>query len=149
MILKKAQLNLLGAVIAHVIYISSIITFSARMFIGTQPGHWIGFPILLMAFPLLFLLVRAPAVERPPLYYIQVGLMLTWIIMLFLVDYLFHYDFRATQWMVIAYVVLYFAGMGGMLGVAALAGRKWTISGVILFFVAGVMAFVQRAVTGF
>jgi hypothetical protein len=146
---NETRLNILGAVIAHVIFISSIITFSARMFYGTRPGHWIGIPILLMAFPLLLLLVRAPGAERPPLYYIQVGLMLLWIITLFLVDYVLHYDFRTTQWMVISYVVLYFAGMGGMLGVAALAGRKWMISGVILFLIAGVLAFVQRAATGF
>jgi uncharacterized membrane protein YesL len=75
--------------------------------------------------------------------------MLLWIIVLFLVDYVFKLDFRQTQWMVISYVVLYFAGMGGMIGVAAKAGLGWTISAVILFFIAGILAFVQRAVTGF
>ena len=45
-------------------------------------------------------------------------------------------------------MVLYFAGAGGMLGVAAQAGRLWTISAVVLFLVAAVLAFVQRAVTG-
>jgi len=30
-----------------------------------------------------------------------------------------------------------------------LAGRRWMLSGVVLFLVAGVLAFVQRAVTGF
>jgi hypothetical protein len=66
----------------------------------------------------------------------------------FLLDYVFKIQFRQTQWMVISYVVLYFAGAGGMLGVAASAGRGWMISAVILFLVAGVLAFVQRAVTG-
>ena len=51
--------------------------------------------------------------------------------------------------MVISFVVLFFAAAGGMLGVAANAGRGWTISGVILFLVMAVLAFVQRAVTGF
>ena len=63
-------------------------------------------------------------------------------------DYVFKYDFRQTQWMVISYVVLYFAGIGGMIGIASQAGRGWTISAVILFFIAAVLAFVQRAVTG-
>jgi hypothetical protein len=144
----KKQLNLLGAITAHVIYISSIITFAARMVFGVGPGHWIGIPILLMAFPLGYLLSKAPQVNRPALYYIQIGLMLFWLLVLFLADYVLRIDFRGTQWMVISYVTLYFAGMGGMIGVAALAGRRWMISAIVLFLVAGVLAFVQRAVTG-
>jgi hypothetical protein len=74
--------------------------------------------------------------------------MLVWLMVLFLVDYIFKYDFRQTQWMVISYVVLYFAGLGGMIGIAAEAGSGWTISAVILFFIAAILAFVQRVVTG-
>jgi hypothetical protein len=145
----QVKIDLLGALVAHVIFISSIITFAARIVIGTRPGHWIGIPILLMIFPLLYLLVRAPEFNRPMLYYIQVGLMVIWLIVLFVVDYLLHFDFRQTRWMVISYVVLYFAGAGGMIGVASQAGRGWTISAVILFLIAAVLAFVQRAVTGY
>jgi hypothetical protein len=118
------------------------------MILGLKPGHWVGTPILLMAFPLAYLLFRAPEFDRPFLYYVQTGVMLVWLIVLFLVDYVLKYDFRQTQWMVISYVVLYFAGMGGMIGIAALAGRGWTISAIILFLIAAVLAFVQRAVTG-
>jgi len=142
------RLNLIGALTAHVIFISSIITFSSRMIFKIGPGHWVGIPLLLMVFPLGYLLITAPGADRPFLYYIQAGLMLLWIILLFFVDYVFKYDFRQTQWMVISYVIFYFAGMGGMIGVASLAGRMWTISSVILFIVAAILAFVQRAVTG-
>jgi hypothetical protein len=51
--------------------------------------------------------------------------------------------------MVIHFIPLFFAGTGGMLGVAANAGCGWTISAVILFFITAILAFVQRAVTGF
>ena len=142
------RLNLIGAVTAHVVFISSIITFSSRMIFKIGPGHWVGTPLLLMVFPLGYLLFTAPGANRPVLYYIQVGLMLLFIILLFFVDYVFKYDFRQTQWMVISFVVFYFAGMGGMIGVASLAGRGWTISSIILFIVAAILAFVQRAVTG-
>jgi hypothetical protein len=142
------RLNLLGAIVGHIIFISSIVTFSSRILFKLQPGHWIGIPILLMVFPLGYLLLKAPDLKRPPLYYIQIGLMLLWLLLLFMVDYVFKVDFRQTQWMVISYVVLYFAGMGGMIGVAARAGRGWTISAIILFLIAGVLAFVQRAITG-
>jgi len=101
-----------------------------------------------MAFPLGYLLLKAPQLQRPMLYYVQVGLMLIWIALLFLVDYVFKIEFRQIQWQVISYVMLYFAGTGGMIGVAAHAGRNWTVSAVILFLVAGVLAFVQRWSTG-
>ena len=144
----KEKLDLLGAIVAHIIFISSIITFSSRMIFKLQPGHWVEIPILLMVIPLIYLLIMAPKFKRPLLYYIQIVIMLVFLIVLFLVDYVFKYDFRQTQWMVISYVVLYFAGMGGMIGIASQAGRGWTISAVILFFITAVLAFVQRAVTG-
>jgi hypothetical protein len=101
-----------------------------------------------MVFPLGYLLLKAPKFNRPFLYYVQIGIMLAWLIVLFLVDYVFRYDFRQTSWMVISYVVFYFAGAGGMIGIAALAGRAWTISAIILFFITLILAFVMRAVTG-
>ena len=144
----KDKMDLLGAIVAHVILISSILTFSSRMIFKLKPGHWIGIPILLMVFPLGYLLIKAPFFNRPFLYYVQILFMLVFLIVLFLVDYVLKYDFRQTQWMVISFVVFYFAGMGGMIGIAAQAGRVWTISAIILFFIAGILAFVQRTVTG-
>jgi hypothetical protein len=144
----QKDLDLLGAIVAHVVFISSIITFASRMIFKLQPGHWVGIPILLMAFPLGYLLLRAPEFNRPSLYYIQIGAMLVWLIVLFLVDYVLKYDFRQTQWMVISFVVLAYAGLGGMIGVAGLAGRGWTISAIILFLITAVLGFVQRAITG-
>lgn len=144
----KHRLDLLGAVVAHVIFISSIVTFSARMLFGLGAGHWVGIPILLMAFPLVYLLIKAPEFKRPVIYYIQISVMLLFLLVLFLVDYVFRFDFRQTQWMVISFVVFYFAALGGMLGIASLAGRGWMISAIILFFITAILAFVQRAVTG-
>jgi len=145
----RGKTDLIGAITAHIIYISSIITFLARMFLGTGPGYWIGIPILLMAFPLTYLLARAREDKQPALYFIQVGCMLSWIVLLFFVDYVFKIEFRQTPWMVITFVTWYFAGMGGMIGVSAKAGRSWMISAIVLFFIAGTLAFVQRGVTGY
>jgi hypothetical protein len=113
------------------------------------PGHWVGIPLLVMVFPLGYLMIKAPAVNRPFIYYIQVGLMLIFITLLFFIDYVFTYDFRQTRWMVISFVTLYFAAMGGMIGVASLAGRGWMVSSIVLFMIAAVLAFIQRAVTGY
>jgi hypothetical protein len=82
------------------------------------------------------------------LYYLQIGLMLAWLVVELLLDYVLKINFRAVRWMVIGYVTLFFAGSGGMLGVASLAGRGWIIPAGILFLVMAALAFIQRAVTG-
>jgi hypothetical protein len=143
-----ARLDLLGAVVALLIYVLSIIVFSARMMFGLSRGHWIGIPFLLMAFPLGFLLYKAPSVDRPLLYYIQVGLMLASVVVLFLLDYVSGVEWRGIRWVVVSVVVLYFAGIGGMIGVASQAGQPWTAIAVVLFFATAVTAFVHDAVTG-
>ncbi len=142
------KMDLLGAIVTHVIYVSSILTFTARLLYQARPGQWFGYPLLLMAFPLVYLLLTAPQLGRPVLYYIQLGLMLLFIAVLFMLDYVLKFDFRQTRWMVISFVMLFFAGTGGMLGVTANAGRGWMISALILYAIMAVLAFVQRAVTG-
>jgi len=97
---------------------------------------------------MIFLLLKAPQLERPALYYIQIGCMLAWLLVEALLDYILKVDFRNVRWMVISYVVLFFAGTGGMLGVASNAGRGWSISAIVLFLIMAVLTFVQRAITG-
>ena len=50
--------------------------------------------------------------------------------------------------MVVAYVTLFFGATGGMIGVAAHAGRAWMVSAIMLFLTMGSLAFYQRAKTG-
>ncbi len=144
----KERIDLVGAILAHIIYISTILTFLSRLAGNVKLGQWFGVPLLLTAFPLVYLLWTAPRLERPLLYYIQSGLMILWIVVLFLLDYVYQVDFRHTRWMVISFVVLFFAGTGGMLGVASHAGRGWIISAGVLFLIMAILAFVQRFVTG-
>ncbi len=85
---------------------------------------------------------------RPPLYYIQIGLMLAWLLLEALLDYILKIDFRRVRWMVIGYVTLFFAASGGMVGVAAYAGAVWVWTAGVLFLVMAALAFIQRSVTG-
>jgi hypothetical protein len=140
--------NLLGAIVAVAFFVSAILVFIFRLLGKPQYGHWIGYFEFLLAIPLVFLLLQAPQLERPALYYIQIGCMLAWLVVEALLDYILKIDFRNVRWMVISYVVLFFAGTGGMLGVASNAGREWSISAIILFLIMTVLTFVQRAVTG-
>jgi hypothetical protein len=140
--------NLLGAIVAVAFYVSAILVFIFRLLGKPQYGHWIGYFEFLLAIPMIFLLLTAPQLERPALYYIQIGCMLAWLVVEALLDYILKVHFRNVRWMVISYIVLFFAGTGGMLGVAANAGREWSILAIILFLIMTVLAFVQRTVTG-
>ena len=142
------KMDLLGAVVAIAFYISAILVFSFRLLGKPQYGIWIGYFEFLLAIPMVFLLLKAPPLERPVLYYIQIGCMLSWLLVEALLDYILKIDFRNIRWIVISYVVLFFAGTGGMLGVASNAGREWSISAIVLFLIMAVLTFVQRAVTG-
>ncbi len=143
-----AKTNLLGAVVTVMFFLSAILVFTFRLLGKPQYGHWIGYFEFLLAIPLLFLLIKAPQLERPALYYIQIGCMLAWLIVEALLDYILKIDFRNVRWMVVSYVVLFFAAAGGMLGVAAKAGHGWSITAILLFIIMAVLTFIQRAVTG-
>ena len=143
------KINLLGALVAISFYISAIFVFIFRLLHKPQYGHWIGYFEFLLAIPLIYLLLTAPGLHRPALYYIQIGCMLAWLVVEALLDYILKVDFRNVRWMVISYVMLFFAGTGGMLGVAANAGRNWSIPAILLFLIMAVLTFVQRHVTGY
>ncbi|MCX7767014.1 MAG: hypothetical protein N2246_09965 [Candidatus Sumerlaeia bacterium] len=51
--------------------------------------------------------------------------------------------------MVIFYTILFFAAGGGLIGVASYGGKGWTLISIILFIITGVLAFLQRGLTGF
>jgi hypothetical protein len=140
--------NLLGAIVAVVFYVSAILVFIFRLLGKAKYDYWIGYFEFLLAIPLIYLLLKAPQLQRPTLYYIQIGCMLAWLVVEALLDYILKVDFRNVSWMVIGYVVLFFAGTGGMLGLAANAGRRWSILAIILFLIMAILTFVQRAVTG-
>lgn len=143
------KMNLLGAITAIAFFISTILVFAFRLLGKPQYGHWIGYFEFFLAIPLIYLLLQAPQLGRPALYYIQIACMLTWLVVEALLDYILKIDFRNVRWIVISYVVLFFAGTGGLLGVATNAGRGWSIAAIITFLIMAVLTFVQRAVTGY
>jgi hypothetical protein len=142
------KLNLIGAITAVAFFVSAILVFIFRLLGKPQYGHWIGYFEFALAIPLVYLLIKAPAAQRPTIYYIQIGAILLWLAIELLLDYILKIDFRNIRWMVITYVTLFFAGSGGLLGIARLAGMGWSIASIILFLVMAVLTFVQRAVTG-
>jgi hypothetical protein len=145
---NSSTADLLGGAVAVLIYFLCILVFIARLAGLRSLEQWLGIFLLGTFVPLVYLLLVAPQLGRPPLYYIQIGLMICFLLAELMLDYVLKLEFRHVQWMVVAYVMLFFAGTGGMIGVAARAGRPWTVAGVILFIAMGILAFVQRIRTG-
>ena len=142
------RINLYGAITANIINISTISIFIARLLEKPEVGHWIGLIIQFSIIPLFYLLYSAKSLLRVRIYYIWVGLMIVFIIVEFLVDWYPKIQFRNNLLIVIPYVMLFFRATGGMIGVASLAGKKWTVVTVISFLIMFVPAFVQRQITG-
>lgn len=140
--------DLLGAIVAMLFYVSAILVFVFRLLGRSDVEHWLGIFELCLALPLVYLLAMAPISNRSALYYVQIGVTLLWLLLEFLLDFWPKVDFRQTRWMVICYVMLFFAAAGGMLGVAEKAGRGWGIASIVLFLVMAALTFIQRAKTG-
>jgi len=142
------RVNFYGAITANVINISTILIFVARLLEKPEIGHWIGIIIQFTIIPLFYLLYAARSLNRARIYYIQVSLMIIFIIVEFLVDWYPRIEFRNNLLIVIPYVMLFFGATGGMIGVASLAGKRWTVVTVLSFLIMFVLAFIQRQITG-
>lgn len=141
-------INCFGTYLALLILITSILIFLFRLRGNPRIEYWLGVLFLLTSIPIVFLLLTAKELQRPPIYYIQLGLMLVFILVEFLLDYLLKVNFRNTRWMVIMYGTLFFASTGGMIGIASLLGKTFSIIAIILFLIMTFLAFFQRVKTG-
>lgn len=137
-----------GAFTSIAFLVSAILVFVFRLLQKPNVEKWLGVFELLLAIPLTWMLINAVAEKRPLLYFIQVSVVLMWLLVELLLDYILKVDFRQTRWMVISYVVLFFAAAGGLVGIAGYAGRVWSLIAIILFFITAFMAFLQRQLTG-
>ena len=142
------ELNILGAYVAVFILFTSILIVLFRLNNQKVAEYWTGIAFMLSIIPIVYLIYSSTYIERPKLYFIQLGLMIGFIIVELLLDYILKFDFRHTKWMAITYATLFFASTGGMIGVASQAGKLWSIISVVLFFIMFGLAFFQRAKTG-
>ena len=140
--------NLLGAMIANVNNVLLIFLFIARIKKMPQIEYWLGLIFIFSIIPLTYLFLKALSSDYQLLYFIQIGLMISFLIVELGLDYIFKVDFRHTQMIVIPYVMLFFAGAGGMIGVASHAGKIWTIITVISFLSMTISTFIMHVITG-
>lgn len=140
--------NRLGGIISLISLTLCILIFLFRLWGQAEVEHWLGWFFLATAPPYGYLLVRAREHQRPVLFYVQVSAILFFILIELCLDYIFMIDFRNIKWMTILYVMFFFAGTGGLIGIASLAGKKWGTIAIVLFLLMTFLAFWQRAKTG-
>lgn len=140
--------NTLGGIISLFALGMCILIFLFRL--GNIPviERWLGILFLATAIPFTYLFITAGTFQRPVIYYIQLLAILLFIIIELLLDYIFIIEFRKIRWMTITYVIFFFAGTGGLIGIASQAGKTWTMVAVVLFLIMTFLAFFQRAKTG-
>jgi len=102
----------------------------------------------LVLIPLIYLFIVGFKTDRHIIYFVWLTLMILFALFELIVDDILRVDLRSIQRVVVPYVMFFFAATGGMIGVAAQAGKPWSIVTSIVFLVMAVLAFVQRGITG-
>jgi hypothetical protein len=145
---KRRVADLVGAITANVYMLLIITVFITRILGWLEIERWVGFASSLVIFPLLYLFVVGLRTSRRKIYFAWLALVVLFALFELVVDQIFMIDIRSAQWTVILYVIFFFAATGGMIGVAAQAGKAWSISTSMVFIVMAILAFVQRGITG-
>jgi hypothetical protein len=140
--------NRLGGIVSLAALGLCILIFLFRLGGMMLVELWLGILFMSTALPFVYLLITARTFQRPAIYHIQLGAILLFILMELLLDYIFMIEFRKVRWMTILYVIFFFAGTGGLIGIASQAGKYWSMIAVILFLLMAFLAFFQRAKTG-
>jgi hypothetical protein len=140
--------SLVGAITANVYMLLIIAVFVSRILGWLEIGRWIGIASSLVLIPLIYLFVIGLKTDRPKIYFVWLVLMILFLFFELIVDDILQVDFRSVNWVVIPYVMFFFAATGGMIGVASQAGKSWAITTVIVFFIMAILAFIQRGITG-
>ena len=117
--------------------------FLFRIFWKKEAGYYIGLIIIFLLIPLFYIFIKVPELMSPIFFYVHAGLVIAWILLKLLLDYILKIDFSAIGSAAISYVVLFFAAADRLIGIASCAGRQWTIISVIILWVTAILSFVQ------
>ncbi|MGK9367647.1 hypothetical protein ACSSWA_01960 [Melioribacter sp. Ez-97] len=148
MSLDEYPYNLTGALLAVWNNIILAALFIARLYKRPQTEYLLGVLFLFSFFPALFLLIKAHVFNRPFIYYLQLILLCLFIILEFLLDYSLKIDFRKNKIIAIPYVALFYAALGGMIGVASYAGMRWLILSAVTFLLVVFLSILANIKTG-
>ncbi|MFO7610989.1 MAG: hypothetical protein R6W99_00680 [Clostridia bacterium] len=137
--------ELFGAMTAAAVYLTAAMVFVFKLAGMPRAGYWTGLVEFMMIIPLGYLFISGFENKRPFVYFLQTGLMISWLCMMLMLDYIRQSEFRKTKWKIIAYTIWFFAGTAGMLGVAAKAGGVWLAAAIVMFASMTVLTFTQNS----
>ena len=140
------NINLLGAIIANVNNVLMISIFISRIYNYQRIEYFLG--IVFMVIPLMWMFVKAVEMSQPFIHMLQLGLMICFIIVELILDYILKLEFRQNQSIVIPYVTLFYASFGGMIGIASPSGKHWMLITIITFLIMVALSFVMHFKTG-
>ena len=140
--------NKVGGVVSLITLALCILIFAFRLGGYPEIERFLGILFLLTGVPFLYLLFLARTHQRPVIFYIQVSAILLFILIELFLDYLFNIECRNVKWMTVLYVMFFFAGTGGLIGIASLQGKRWGTVAIVLFLIMTFLAFWQRAKIG-
>lgn len=147
--LEIGKMNIICAIVVCIILFICCLLFVFRIAGLQKVESVLGIVLIAGIIPLVFLLFKANDSNRSTLYYIQIVLMISFLVLELFFDYIFHLEFRKNiTWVTVIYLVLYYSGTGGMVGIASLAGRLWIYIAAGLFFIMTGLSFLQRYITG-
>ncbi len=136
--------DVLGSALALFILTICSLIFIFRIFRQHKIEYLLGIVFLLTALPLTYLLLTAYHFQRTIIYFVQIAVILVFIMLELFLDYLLKIDFRNIPWMRNIYVTIFFAGTGGMIGIASQSGIIFTSVSIIIFFIMTFLAFYQH-----
>ena len=138
------QSNKIGAATAITFFCSAILVFTARLTGWLHIYYWAAIAEFCLIIPLVFLVISAPRQNRPITYYIQIELMLAWLVLELILSFILKITLSQLGWAVVGYVILFFAGSIGMTFICFRAGKKWGVAAVILFLIMSTLVFMQQ-----
>ena len=140
--------DIVGAISAVTYLLLMVGIFTTRLAGLEGWDRCLGGVALTVVIPMAYLLWRGFRDRRQALYFVWIGSVLLFQVVELMLDYVLALDFRNTTSILVPYVVSFFAALGGLLGLASEAGRRWIWIAGPLFIIVAVLAFVSRFATG-
>jgi hypothetical protein len=138
------QFNKIEAGTALAFFCLTILVFTAKLTGWLHIYYYSAIAEFCLIIPLVFLVITGSRQNRPIVYYIQIELMLAWLVLELILNYILKIELRQLGWAVIGYVILFFAGSIGMISICFHTGKKWGIASVILFSTMFILVLFQQ-----
>ncbi len=91
------KVKFLGAFTAVIILSLCSLIFIFRLLGYQKVEYWLGIILIFTAIPLVYLLFTANQFHRPTIYYVQIGIMIGFLILELFLDYVYKIDIKASR----------------------------------------------------